>query len=97
MIAIPVSSITGDGISELLQAIEAKLDQGRKSFIAKLTNRDGALRAWLHEHSQVEDEEFGETGDARLVVSLTKDEFGRLAARFPDAAATKFEHMEPPA
>ena len=96
MVAVPVSSITGDGIQDLLQAIEAKLDQGRKKFIVHLTHKDGALRAWLHEHAQVDDEEFGETGDARLYVNLTKDEFGRLAARFPDAAATQFEHMEPP-
>lgn len=94
LIAIPVSSITGEGAEDLLLAIEALLDQGRKRFRARLSHKDGALRAWLHEHTQVEDERFGETGDAELSVSLTKDEFGRLAARFPEAAATKFEHME---
>ena len=94
MVALQVSSITGEGTEELLLAIETTLDQGRKRFRAKLSHKDGALRAWLHEHTQVEDEEFGETGAAELSVSLTKDEFGRLAARFPEAAATQFEHME---
>ena len=94
LLALPVSSISGEGAEELLLAIEALLDQGRKRFRASLTHKDGALRAWLHEHSQVEDEVFGDMGDAELCVSLTKDEFGRLAARFPEAAATQFEHME---
>ncbi|NQY41410.1 MAG: GTPase HflX [Henriciella sp.] len=94
LLALPVSSISGEGTAELLLAIEALLDQGRKRFRASLTHKDGALRAWLHEHSQVEDEVFGDMGDAELCVSLTKDEFGRLAARFPEAAATQFEHME---
>ena len=94
LLALPVSSISGEGTAELLLAIEALLDQGRKRFRASLTHKDGALRAWLYEHSQVEDEVFGDMGDAELCVSLTKDEFGRLAARFPEAAATQFEHME---
>lgn len=94
LVALPVSSITGEGTESLLLAIEALLDQGRKRFRASLSNKDGALRAWLHEHAQVEDERFGDMGHAELSVSLTKDEFGRLAARFPEAAATQFEHME---
>ena len=96
MISVPVSSITGEGVDELLTAIESLLDQGRKRFMATLTHRDGALRAWLHQHSQVDDEVFQDTGDAQMYVSLTKDEFGRLAARFPEAAATQFEHMDEP-
>lgn len=94
MVAIQVSSITGEGTDDLLLAIEAALDRSRKRFLARLSHKDGALRAWLHEHTQVEDEAFTETGDAELYVSLTKDEFGRLAARFPDAAASQFEHMK---
>ncbi len=93
-LAVPVSAVTGEGTEDLLSAIESVLDQGRKRFRAVLSNRDGALRAWLHEHTQVDHEEFGEVGEAKLHVSLTKDEFGRLAARFPEAAATQFEHMD---
>ncbi|MEL7112762.1 MAG: GTPase HflX [Pseudomonadota bacterium] len=86
-LAVPVSAISGEGIDDLLAVIEAELDQGRKRFRAVLSNRDGALRAWLHEHTQVDHEAFGEIGDAELQVSLTKDEFGRMAAKFPKAAA----------
>ncbi|MCR9269793.1 MAG: GTPase HflX [Hyphomonadaceae bacterium] len=94
LVAIPVSAVTGEGVNDLIGAIEAVLDQGRKRFRAHLSNKDGALRAWLHEHAQVEQETFGEVGEAELEVSLTKDEFGRLAAKFPDAAASQFEHMD---
>ena len=92
--AVMVSSITGEGFDRLLSLIERRLDQGRKPFRVRLTNRDGALRAWLHEYTQVDAETFSETGEAQLEVKLTKDEFGRLATRFPAAAASQFEHME---
>lgn len=92
--AILVSSITGEGLEDLLSMIEDVLDQGRKPFRVRLTHRDGALRAWLHEHAHVDAESFGDSGEAQLEVKLSKDEFGRLAARFPEAAASQFEHME---
>ena len=92
--AILVSSITGEGLEDLLSTIEDVLDQGRKPFRVRLTHRDGALRAWLHEHAHVDAESFGDSGEAQLEVKLSKDEFGRLAARFPEAAASQFEHME---
>ncbi|MEP1143527.1 MAG: GTPase HflX [Henriciella sp.] len=94
MLAIQASSITGEGMDDLLLAIEHMLDQGRKRFMARLTHRDGALRAWLHENTQVEDESYDDSGTVELYVSLTKDEFGRLASRFPEAASTQFEHIE---
>lgn len=94
MIAVPVSSITGEGLEDLLSEIEAILDAGRARFLAKLTSRDGALRAWLHANTQVEDETFAESGDAHLSISVTRDEFGRMAARFPEAAANQFSRLE---
>lgn len=94
MLAIQASSITGEGMDDLLLAIEHMLDQGRKRFMACLTHRDGALRAWLHENTQVEEETYDDSGTVELYVSLTKDEFGRLASRFPEAASTQFEHIE---
>lgn len=94
LIAIPVSAVTGEGLDDLLAEIEAILDQGRARFRAHLTSKDGALRAWLHENTQVEDEAFDETGGVELSVSVTRDEFGRLAARFPDAAANQFSRIE---
>ena len=92
-IAVPVSALTGDGIPELIGAIESVLDQGRARVRVNLTNRDGALRAWLYENTQVEDETYSETGEARLILTLTRDEFGRLAARFPEELSTQMEKV----
>ena len=94
MVAVPVSAITGEGMDALIEAIEEMLDRGRARFQARLTNQDGALRAWLYENTQVEDETYSETGEAHLTVSLTKDEFGRLAARFPTQSNTQIEKVD---
>ncbi|MEL6860867.1 MAG: GTPase HflX [Pseudomonadota bacterium] len=94
IIAVPVSALSGEGMDELLGVIERVLDQGRVRFQAHLSHQDGAFRAWLHENTQVEAETFLETGDVQLLLSLTKDEFGRLTARFPDAIATQLERVD---
>lgn len=94
LVAVPVSAITGEGVDELIQAIEDVLDQGRARFQAHLTNKDGAFRAWLYENTQVEDETYSDTGEVSLTLSLTKDEFGRLAARFPKQLNTQIEKVD---
>ena len=93
MIAVAVSAISGEGIAELLAEIESVLDQGRARIRARLTNKDGALRAWLHENTQVESETFDDIGNAELHISVTRDEFGRLATKFPHAA-DQFSRIE---
>ncbi len=94
LVAVPVSALSGEGMDELLGVIEQVLDQGRVRFQANLSHQDGAFRAWLHENTQVEAETFLETGDVQLLLSLTKDEFGRLTARFPDALNTQLERVD---
>ncbi len=93
MYAVPVSAVTGEGLDDLLGVIETVLDEGRVAFQARLTHADGALRAWLHEHTQVDEETYLDTGDVDLIVQLSQDEFGRLVARFPDAAEHQFQRM----
>lgn len=93
-IAVPVSAITGEGFPDLIEAIEHMLDEGRARVRVKLTNKDGAFRAWLYENTQVEEETYSETGEARLILSLTRDEFGRLAARFPPELSAQIEKAD---
>ncbi|NQY15036.1 MAG: GTPase HflX [Henriciella sp.] len=93
IIAMPVSSITGEGIDFLLAQIEGVLDQGRARICARLTSKDGALRAWLHENTQVESETFDDIGNAELHSSGTRVEVGRLATKFPHAA-DQFSRIE---
>lgn len=94
LIAVPVSAVTGEGVDELIDVIEEVLDRGRARFRARLSNKDGAFRAWLYENTQVEDESYSETGEASLTLSLTKDEFGRLVSRFPNEFNTKVEKVD---
>lgn len=85
LIAVPVSAVTGEGIDDLINEIEALLDRHRARFLARLSNKDGALRAWLHANSQVENETFTENGDVELRINFSQDEFGRMVAKFPGA------------
>ncbi len=94
MIVVPVSGVTGEGIDELTAAIEHVLDRGRARFRVQLTNKDGAFRAWLYENTKVEDETYLESGEARVTFNLTKDEFGRLAARFPYELETQIVEID---
>lgn len=94
LIAVPVSAVTGEGVDDVIDVIEDVLDRGRARFRARLSNKDGAFRAWLYENTQVEGETYSETGEASLTLSLTKDEFGRLAARFPREFNTKVEKVD---
>lgn len=86
MIAVPVSAISGEGMQEVLEAIEQVLDQGRAQIQFHLSYADGALRAWLHENTQVETETVSTSGEIDLLVTLSEDEFGRMRSRFPEAA-----------
>lgn len=94
LVAVLVSAITGEGVEDLLAVIEQVLDRGRVRFQAHLGHQDGAFRAWLHENAQVEDETFLDSGEIEIRLSLTKDEFGRLAARFPDAVGEQLEKVD---
>ena len=94
LIAVPVSAITGEGIDELINEIEPLLDRHRARFLAQLSNKDGALRAWLHANSQVEYETFTDNGDVELRINFSQDEFGRMASKFPDAADNQFRRLE---
>ncbi|MEL7454906.1 MAG: GTPase HflX, partial [Pseudomonadota bacterium] len=72
IIAVPVSAVTGEGIETLLAVIEGVIDHGRARLCARLTSKDGALRAWLHANTQVEQESFDEAGNAELHISVSR-------------------------
>lgn len=93
LIAVPVSAVTGEGIDDLINEIEALLDRHRARFLARLSNKDGALRAWLHANSQVENETFTDNGDVELRINFSQDEFGRMVAKFP-GADNQFRRLE---
>jgi len=50
---IPVSAITGDGLPDLLRAIDMRLSAGMEMADYHLPPSDGARIAWLYEHGEV--------------------------------------------
>jgi len=52
---IPVSAITGDGLADLLRAIDARISAGMEMADYLLLASDGARIAWLYEHGEVLD------------------------------------------
>ncbi len=85
--AIPVSAVSGAGMTQLVDAIEVQLSAGRKQYLVQASATDGALRAWLHQHVIVEAERFDEAGTVSYTVVLSAKDAGQLRARFPQAVA----------
>ena len=52
---IPVSAITGDGLPDLLRAIDSRISAGMEMADYLLPAADGARIAWLYEHGEVLD------------------------------------------
>ena len=59
---VPVSAITGDGLPDLLRAIDARLSAGMEMADYHLPSSDGARIAWLYEHGEVLDRRDEEDG-----------------------------------
>ncbi len=59
---IPVSAITGDGLPDLLRAIDVRLSAGMEMADYHLPSSDGARIAWLYEHGEVLDRRDDDSG-----------------------------------
>ncbi|NNE42220.1 MAG: GTPase HflX [Marinicaulis sp.] len=57
----PVSAVSGDGVEELLTLIERALTAAHDTRVFALDAADGAPRAWLHQRTEVLDENFDDT------------------------------------
>jgi GTPase len=51
--ALPISSITGEGIDALLACLDTKLSQTRETLDLTVPLSDGATIAWLYQHGEV--------------------------------------------
>ena len=85
--AIMISALTGDGVDSLIDQITRNLRAS--AVLAKITLQpaQGAARSWLHEHSDVDEEDVQpDTGAVCLHVNFNLAELGRFQAAFPDIA-----------
>ncbi len=77
------SALTGEGLGELLHAIDRRLSEGGHTVSLSVALSDGAAIAWLYDHGQVlgrrDDQEF-----AHLRVSLDPADLARFRHRQAD-------------
>ena len=77
---VAASALTGDGIDDLVEAIDARLTAARRVVEVRVPYADGATLAWLYRHGEVL-EHADDDGEARLRVGLTPADAGRLEQR----------------
>lgn len=87
--AIALSAVSGEGVDDLLAAIERRLSEEAEIFTVSFAPDQGAAVAWLYEQGCVVDREQPESGESRLTLSMTRLERGRFEKRFgEDLGAT---------
>ncbi len=79
--AIGVSALTGEGVSELLAAIEDLLFSDREMFNLVIPGADGRGRAWVYEHAEVLSAEQDPKGSAYLKVRVARGKIAELVKR----------------
>ena len=79
--AIGVSALTGEGVSELLAAIEDFLFSDREMFNLVIPGADGRGRAWVYEHAEVLSAEQDPKGSAYLKVRVARGKSAELVKR----------------
>jgi GTP-binding protein HflX len=80
-----ISASTGEGISDLLAAIEQRLSLGRPSYEVNVAPEDGQGLAWLHENTEILERHVTEAGDTVAQVRMTPGKEPRFLNRFPNA------------
>ncbi len=74
-----LSAVTGQGVSELLDAISDRLSQQRISGWLTVSPQQGRLRAQLYKAAAVLKEEALNDGSIKLMLDIDMDEYSRLA------------------
>jgi GTP-binding protein HflX len=82
--AIPVSAVSGDGCTALLEAVAGLVDEAPPVDIYAPVG-EGAAIAWLYRHGRVIERHEGKDGSVRLAVSLSPQALGQFEQQFPSA------------
>jgi len=82
--AVIVSALTGEGVEQLMAALERALAAGDYTMRLRIGPDNAAALAWLHENGDVADERtVPETGETYIVARLSAPDAGRFRTRFP--------------
>ena len=86
---VAISSLTGDGMPELLALIERRLTRRFRQMRLHVAPEDGALLHWILEHTQMISREINdETGFSDLSVRVSKQALGQLKNRLKSRRTT---------
>lgn len=77
-----VSALTGEGMSGLLAAIEARLGESRQTIEVSVDATDGAGLSWLYRHSEVLAKDVHDDGRLTVTVRADADNAARVRAKF---------------
>ncbi len=78
--AVAVSAITGDGLSALVRAIDARIAEGMETATYDIPPEDGASLAWLYQHGEVVTRSDADTA-VRVTVRLLPADRARFERR----------------
>jgi GTP-binding protein HflX len=77
-----VSALSGQGIDELIKAIETRLGLRRVVLDLVLDPADGAGMSWLHRHTEVMEKSLGENGKMAMTVRVDPTRTEAVKAKF---------------
>jgi GTP-binding protein HflX len=78
-----VSALSGQGIDDLVQAIEARLGLRRVVLDLVVDPADGAGMSWLYRHTEVMEKSLGENGKMAMTVRVDPTRTETVKAKFP--------------
>ncbi|MEQ8825709.1 MAG: GTPase HflX [Filomicrobium sp.] len=81
-----VSAVTGDGVDELLAAIDERLGGDDTYLTLVLPAHEGKLLAWMHENAEILERSVSDAGETRLHVRIAAEKRGRLLAQLQSKA-----------
>ena len=90
-----VSAVTGQGIDELLEAIENKLARGRSLFRVVVAPEDGQGLHWLYENAEVLNRAAQPDGTTEILLRIAPEKIERLIQRFPYAKRAEDMSLTP--
>ncbi len=88
---IAVSSVSGEGLDELLAALDQRLGTERLRVEVRVAPGEGAAQAWLHANGEIVSSATGDDGALCFEVLLDPEDLGRFEKRFGDVAAIRRE------
>jgi GTP-binding protein HflX len=79
---VVVSALTGEGMDQLVAAIEVHLGENRQTIELSVDPADGAGLSWLYRHSEVLTKDLASDGRLSVTVRADADNAARVRAKF---------------